>query len=280
MGTCYNCKSEITLQDGQTKCDKCGNVIYYVCHNCKKGFETSNEEGIKRQECSICGYFYCPYCNSCGSNCQKKDWIINLKKIWNEIWTSERLSKTIEYFEKIKTSNERKECIKHIPITYAKGRIKSLLAKIEGFRIKNEYDKNAFIRRIDEVTNLPIGTKLTVSKSRQDGTYGQEYRDAFNLLVCLGKLKLSWEKKIDSEDKYALYERVEENRCPMLNATDLIINECPKCNKIYKKEVKFCSCQYKKDTKKHKKDDFYETKKRLNNIDTCQMYRGDFNGKT
>lgn len=275
MGTCWSCEKQLMLGENQTHCDNCGNLVYYTCWNCKNTFETADVNGKKRKECKICGYFYCPECGCCGSNCQKKEWNNKIKELIPNV-TEEQIKMLIDYFEVIKTSNERKECINHIPITYAKGRIKSLLAKLEGFRVKNNTDRTAFENRIDKTTEKPIGTKLIISKIREDGSYGQEYRDAFNLLVCLGKLKLTWIKKEDGE-QYALYERIDGQKCKYLNAESLIIYECPKCNKQYPKGVYQCKCsQYKKGKNKGQ---FPIIKARLNNCDICQMYRGDFNGK-
>jgi hypothetical protein len=282
MGTCWNCDTEVTLQKDQTRCDKCGETLFYHCNSCKEEFKVENfETKEKLEECKLCGYFKCPHCGICFWNCQRYKWEAEVLKILAPEITQGKfpvlLDKTksiVAYFETVKSSNERKECVNHIPITYAKGRIKSLLARRDGFRVKNEKDRQEFVKRIDEITEVTTGTKLTVTQSREAGSYGQEYRDAFNLLVCLGKLKITWQKKENSEEEYAMYERVDNKPCQYLNVKDLIINECPKCKTQYANDIKFCNkCVHKN------KGGFFELKKRLNNNDTCQMYRGDFNGK-
>lgn len=279
MGTCWNCGTEVTLKEGRTKCDNCNKILFYHCNNCKKKFIVENK-GQKLKECKLCGYFYCPNCGICFYGCKKYKWQEEIMKILSPEFSfmkypilESKIKKIITYLEKEKVSNERKECINKVPITYAKGRVKCLLAKVEGFRVKNEKDRIAFIKRIDEVTEIPIGTKLTINKIREAGSYGQEYRDAFNLLVCMGKLKIEWLKNKDDEE-YAIYERVDGMVCKNLNREELIINECPKCKKVYSKEVTQCSCYVYK--KGEHKGEFIKTKKRLNNNDTCQMYRGDF----
>jgi hypothetical protein len=280
MGTCYECGTQITLQENQTKCDKCGNLIWYICNNCKQGFDTADEKGKKRRECKVCGYFICPNCNSCGENCDKKQWAKKIKEILPEA-TNEQIQKIINYIENQKSSNTRRSCIRNVPITYAKGRIKSLQAKVDGFKVKNKQDQDAFLMRIGEITNLPTGTNTTVNQSRDEGTYGQEYRDAFNLLVCLGKFKIEWIKIKDTEGKptgeeYAKYIRNDGESCKFLSKEDLVINEClnPKCKQRYPLDVKVCSkCTYKRGKKKGEP---YLTKQRLSDIDLCQMYRGDF----
>jgi len=284
MGTCWNCNTEVTLQKDQTKCDKCGEILFYHCNSCKEEFKVEDyETKEKLEECKLCGYFKCPHCGICSWNCARYKWEADILKILAPEITQGRIPETlskvrkiVEYFEKVKSSNERKECINHIPITYAKGRIKSLLARMDGFRVKNTQDVIIFNQRIKEISDLPIGTKKTITQIRENGSYGQEYRDAFNLLVCMGKLKITWEKREDNEEEYAMYERVDNKPCQYLNVKDLIINECPKCKTQYSNEVKLCSnCSFKKGKNKGQQ---VELKKRLNNNDTCQMYRGDFNG--
>jgi predicted amidophosphoribosyltransferase len=76
---------------------------------------------------------------------------------------------------------------------------------------------------------------------------------------------------------YPLYERIQGEPCKYLNVQELIFNECPKCKKHYDLNLTHCSnCIAKKG--KHKGEQF-KLKKRLNNKDTCQMYRGDFHGR-
>lgn len=282
MGTCWNCNTQLTLEDEQTKCDNCGAIINYICNNCKEKFLVEDKETKKKlKDCNLCGYFKCPNCDVCSWDCDKYKWERKILKILSPEVTQvncphvlEKVREVVRYFEDVKSSSKRMTCIKNVPITYAKSRVKSLLAKMEGFRVKDENDRSAFTRRLDEVRNLEVGKKLTVKQIREKGSYGQEYRDAFNLLVCLGKLKITWTKNKQGEE-YALYERVEESSCRFLAQEDLIINECEKCKTRYPLTITSCDkCGYKKKGKN--KGELFQTKKRLNNHDTCQMYRGDF----
>jgi hypothetical protein len=279
MGTCWHCGTQVTLSKEQTKCDKCKEILFYACNNCKKEF-TIEDKRQKLTECKLCGYFFCPHCGVCNYECKRYEWQDSIMRILapelsfaKYPFLESKIKQIIEYIINQKTSNERKECINGIPITYAKGRVKSLLARGEGFRVKNELDKNAFQKRIDEITEIPLGIKTTITKIRESGTYGQEYRDAFNLAVCLGKMKITWIPASKDKDEYAAYERIEGKMCSYLSKEDVVINECPKCKKQYPKDILQCSCIWKKGQNKGK---FIQLKKRLNNSDTCQMYRGDF----
>lgn len=279
MGTCWNCQTQVTLTPEQTKCDNCGEILVYRCNNCKEEFLVEDKEH-KLKECKLCGYFYCPHCGVCSWKCKKYNWQTEIMKILAPEFSfmkypvlEDKIKRIISYLENEKVSNERKECIRNVPITYAKGRIKSLLFRSEGFGIKNENDRQAFVKRMNEIGTVDIGTKLTISKIRENGSYGQEYRDAFNLLVCLGKLKITWQINKDGIE-YALYERVEEAPCQFLAREDLVINECPRCKEKYPRGIEFCDKCIKKSGKN--KGEPFKLKERRNNCDTCQMYRGDF----
>jgi hypothetical protein len=280
MGTCWSCNKEVTLSKEQTKCDSCGEILFYACNSCKKEFNVENDKQ-KLQECKLCGYFFCPYCGVCSYNCKRFIWRDDIMRILApEIsfikfpFMKSKINQIIEYIINEKTSNKRKECINHIPITYAKGRIKSLMVKLDGFRVKNIKDRDAFVKRVQELTDMPTGFKTTISNIREEGSYGQEYRDAFNLLVCLGKMQITWIPATEDKPEYALYERVDNEPCKYLSKEDLVINECKKCNTKYPLNIFECSNCI--DKKGKNKGNHTKTKKRLNNCDTCQMYRGDF----
>jgi len=291
MGTCWNCETEITLQEEQTNCDNCGEVISYNCNNCKKRFEVVDKESKKKLVvCKFCGYFKCPYCNVCSWSCEKYKWERDLlKKFAPEITQGncpqllEKIRDIINYFEEIKVSTKRMNCPeRNVPISYAKNRIKSLLAKFEGFRIKDEEDREAFLKRFDEITEKPIGVELIVGNIREKGSYGQEYRDAFNLAVCFGKFEIKRKKKKDSDEEYDIFIRCEKLACKFLARDNLVITYCENCKKQFPKGTKFCDIclPYKKgkDIGQPRK-----LKERLSNKDTCQVYRGNFeknDGKT
>jgi len=286
MGTCWNCQTQVTLQEGQTNCDSCKEIIFYHCNSCGEKFEIIDKKTKnKLEECKLCGYFKCPHCDVCYHGCKKYEWQKEILKILRKTIPLHQFpalpqtaNEIVKYFELQKISIDRKNCAeRNVPISYAKSRIKSLLAKFEGFRVKDKLDREAFLKRVDEITEKPIETILTVNETREKGSYGQEYRDAFNLLVCLGKLEIKKVKKnVNGEViEYEVFVRCEKGSCKYLAQDDLIINYCPICKKVYPKEQIICSnCPPNKKGKN--KGEQRQLKKRLNNKDTCQMYRGLF----
>lgn len=273
MSKCYNCGTEFTLKEEEIKCDSCRKNVNFICHNCKEWFEIS-----ENKLCRVCGFYVCPNCGTCGINCQKKEWIFYLKEI---IKDKEILKKVIEYIEEIKLNNDQKSCLRGVPISYAKGKIKSCFVRMKGYKIKNENDLQKFNERIKLITDINLGKKLTVNQSREEGSYGQEYRDVFNLLICLGKIKPTKKKIIegDKEIEYNCFERVETSYCPYFDAKNLIVKECPNKNckiKIFPlSQIECCSpeCKYKKGKNK---GNFYKLKHKISNKDICQLNRSDF----
>jgi len=289
MGTCYNCNTQISLGEDRTNCDNCGEVLYYHCNNCKEKFEVKDKESKKKlRECKLCGFFICPHCNVCFYNCKKFTWEREILKILRPEVTQgncpnilKKVREITEYKKKKKISMDRKTCPERkVPITYAKTKIKSLVAKQEGFRTKDEEDRQAFIKRINEIIELPIGSERTIKNTREKGSYGQEYRDAFNLLVCLGRLEIQTKKfkKGDGEIEYDVFVRCENGKCPKLNLKDLIINFCPNCKTKYEEDITHCS-KCKPYSKGKHRGQLRELKKRLSDKDTCQLYRGSFDRK-
>ena len=290
MGTCWNCGTQITLGEERTNCDVCGDILYYKCNNCKEGFEVKDKKTKKKLKvCKLCGYFSCPKCGICSWTCPRYSWEKEIYKILlPEITTVqfpnlyEKVTKIVKYFEEEKGGQEQRVCPeRRVLISYAKNRIKSLLAKVEGFRVKNEHDREAFIKRVNEIVEKQTGTELKISEIREEGSYGQEYRDAFNLLVCLGKLKIIQKEfeKNGEKIKYDAYIRIDGTPCKLLSKDDLIINECPNPkhigNKRFPLETECCpNCPPHKSGKE--KGELWKLKKRLNDKDTCQMYRGNF----
>ncbi len=274
MGSCYNCGTQVTLKEEDIKCDVCGETLRYWCNNCKEPFDVINEETKEKlKECSVCGFFYCPNCRICSDSCEKGNWISEIKKIFGEkqlvLYEEDTLIKLVKLIEEIKVGKERRTCEFGVPITYAKNRIKSLLVRMRGYRVKNLNDQQAFEKRYEDVMDKDIGATMTISQIREDGTYGQEYRDAFNLAICLGKLKATI--RINKEGKeYWIYERTQQDKCPHLNQENLIIDVCKKCGK------KSCNCEYQK---KEKKGQAYGKKTKISTKDICQLPRGSFKKK-
>jgi len=290
MGTCWNCNTEIDLGKERTNCDVCGNIIFYHCNSCGKKFEVLDKKTKKKlKECKLCGYFICPNCKVCSWSCDKYKWEREVLKILRPEITQgnfpiilNKAKLIVKYFEEEKGGQEQRVCPERkVLISYAKNRIKSLLAKVEGFKVKDIEDRNAFIKRLKEVTDKKIGTELKISEVREYGSYGQEYRDAFNLSVCLGKLKIVKKSFIKNKEtiEYEVYVRCEKGTCNLLSKDDLIINECKnpkhKGNKRFPLEITHCpNCLPHKQGKE--KGQLWELKKRLNDKATCQLYRGSF----
>lgn len=285
-GGCWKCHTQITLKDEQVKCDKCGTLIRWWCNSCKKPFDIIDKVTNKKlQECKICGFFKCPHCGVCSWNCDKFNWQKKILEILKQDIPigqfpslPKRVTEIVEYVESIKTSIDRKTCVRNVPISYSKGKIKSLAARAEGFRVKNINDMQSFKKRIREATDMEIDTAITVNNIREDGSYGQEYRDALNMLVCLGKFKIEWRK--NKEDKeYCVFVREECGVCEYFNNDKLIVKFCPKCKAVYDRSKLSCDngCTW---SKGKNEGQLVELKERLNNCDTCQMYRGNFKKKS
>lgn len=295
MGTCWNCNTQVTLKDKETKCDFCGEIIFYKCNNCHYQFEVIDKKTKKKlKECKLCGYFICPECGVCYYNCDKYEWEKEILKILRPEITQGifpnlglKVNKIIEYFENVNNGINRKSCPeRNVPISYAKGKIKSLRLKFLGFKAKNKKDQEAFLKRIDEITNINLGKITTVTTSREDGTYGQEYRDAFNFLVCLGKYEINKRTILKDGKKieHDIFIRCEKGICPFLLPNEkLTINKCPKCSNVYSKSQVYCSLCKPYKTGKNK-GELIKLKESRSNLDGCQVYRGDFkkviNGKS
>ena len=240
MGTCWKCNKQVSPQEGQTRCDNCQSIIYYHCNNCSEGFNIIDKEAKEKLiECKVCGYFICPHCSVCYWKCKKNEWQKEVLKILvkdipiSKFPTLPKLANEIvDFIKECKISRERKTCPNGVPISYSKGRIKNLWAKVEGFRIKNENDRDEFVKRIKEATDIPIGSEITINKIREDGNYGQEYRDALNLLVCMGRFKIKWKKDKEDND-YCVFIRDDCGKCPCIANESVIIISCPNCKKVY-----------------------------------------------
>ncbi len=294
MGTCWNCNTQITLGEDRSECDNCGSIIFYHCNKCTTKFEVLDKKTKKKlKECKLCGYFICPHCGMCSYKCIRYSWEKEILKILMPEVTQIscpnillKIKKIITYFEKEKGGQEQRVCPhRGVLISYAKNRIKGLLAKVEGFRVKNKNDRDAFLNRLKEVTNKPIGKELKITDVREEGSYGQEYRDAFNLLVCLGKLKIIKKsfKKNNKNIEYEVYIRCDKEPCNLLSNEDLIVNECQNKkhigNKRFPLDITHCpSC--KPHSKGKETGQRWKLNKRLNDKDTCQLYRGSFIKKT
>jgi hypothetical protein len=269
MGKCYECGTEFTLKQEETICDTCKKTVNYPCNNCKQWFSIADDNGKKIEECKTCGFFVCPNCNDCGPNCAKIEWYSIIKGILSTNLTEDiKIRKICNYIEEIKSGKEQKLCPRKVPISYAKGRIKMCLARMEGYNIKNSIDKEKFKERLDKIFAEQIGYTFTITDKRENGNYGQEYRDAVNAAICYGKIKAHWMQR-ENGDKYLLYERTNGNACPLLNANDILIKRCRKCKKYFPTYQNFCNtCK--------KKGEPIELILKVNNKDICQLARSAF----
>ncbi len=283
MGTCWNCNKQVTLTKDEVKCDSCGKIVTYKCHWCKEWFSAWDEiKAEKLKECKACGYFYCPNCDVCSNECQTKEW----KDIISEIISQdksddEKINKILSFIEEIKLNREQKSCIHEVPISYAKSRIKRCYVRVQGFRVKDAEDMEKFEERLNEVLSIDLGEILSVNKSREKGSYGQEFRDVFNFAICLGKLrKIKIEKYIDGEKQELIcYKRTEEGDCPYLDTKELIVKVCEnkdcKIKKFPLSENYCCDprCNY---TRGKNKGQPRKLKLKISNKDMCQLNRNHF----
>jgi hypothetical protein len=269
MSKCWNCNKEITLAAEEIKCDNCGEIVNFKCHNCNEWFSID-----KTKLCLTCGFYICPFCNTCGFNCQKDYWIVKLKEIIPTI-TIAQLQNIADLIEEIKIGKDRRVCPRGVSISYAKSRIKRCVVKLKGYRVKNSLDLNKFKQRFIEITDKNLGEKLTINQSREAGSYGQEYRDVFNYCICEGKLKPVIVKKEGIE--YEAFERCETSTCEMLDLKKLIIKVCtnPKCTikEFPLSQNECCYCRYQRGKNIGK---FFPLQLKISNKDICQLSRGDF----
>jgi len=287
MGTCWNCGTQITLKNEEVKCDNCKKVINYCCNYCKEWFSLYDESSnLKIKECKVCGYFICPKCGTCSQNCLKEIWQNEITKILspeinyqNTPKLQLKINRILDFIESIKINHEQITCPnRKVSITYAKNRIKSCFVRILGYKCRDKKDLDKFKERFEEISNVNLGTQLTINQIREEGSYGQEYRDVFNLCVCLGKLKKQIARKtIDGEEiEFECWRRVEEGPCQLFDAKELMKKKCPKCKEKYDIEKEYCineKCIYKKGklTGQNRK-----LKLSISNKDICQLNRGGF----
>jgi hypothetical protein len=284
MGNCWNCGKQITLKDDEVRCDACGEVINYQCLVCHGWFSIWDEKtGEKIKQCGICGFFPCVYCGVCSPSCEKNLWQSQIKKILspeirldNTPNLQEKINRLSEYIEEIKIGHEQRVCPNKVSISYTKGRIKGCYVRTEGYRCKNLLDIQKFRERIDKVADVEEGTILTINKTREEGTYGQEYRDVFNACICLGKLKKEKTEKIIEGEKTTIevWKRVQNEQCPYLDLKNLILKFCPECKRNYTPNYNQCSvCVIKKGNNKGQPR---QLKLKISNKDICQLNRGFF----
>ena len=108
MGTCFNCKKEISLKDGEVNCPSCG-LPPYKCWNCQVDITGETKE------CPVCNFFVCPSCSVCSKKCILPDLIIATREMEHR--------EMIEYIYNSIKSPDRRTCPKGAPISYAHGKL-------------------------------------------------------------------------------------------------------------------------------------------------------------
>ena len=289
MGKCWNCDKDVFLKDDETSCDNCKVIVRYWCNSCAVPFDVQDKRSKKRKECKWCGFFLCPSCNVCTPDCDKNIHHKKLRDIFEfNLTLDNKIKLIVSYFEDVKLGKEQKNCEFGVPKSYAKTRIKSLIAKMKQFRVKDEEDSNAFKGKLDYILSFPIGEEFTIKKTREDGTYGQEFRDIFNLCVCMGKLKYEkkrYKDKNNIEIEFDLWTRTENSNCKYLDIENILVAYCKGCKKPYDSTVLWCnSCKHKRSSKHYLKGDPYKLVVKLSNTPTCRALnkfkkRGD-NGRS
>ena len=263
MGTCFNCKEEISLKDGEVNCPSCGEPPYQ-CWNCKADITGETKE------CKVCHFFVCPSCGVCGKDCT----LLDLIRETRDMGHRER----VEYIYNSIQSPERKNCPKGIPISYAHCKLRNMALRLQKVLKKNDQDAEAFEERFVKIKRFLPGTKWTITSEKEDGQYGIELREVSNLAVCMGMAKKQKIIKRNSDGKiikeYEEFERVEEDACPKHNFDKLASKYCYKCKKTFPLEVESCpECKYSKG-----KDEEQPIKLQIrkSKIHFCSLNRNEF----
>jgi hypothetical protein len=260
MGNCMSCGRSINLKEGEETCPNCGKNPY-ICWNC--GREITGSE----KECPVCHFYTCPGCGRCGKNCARPFLIIKCAGM--------SVEQIVDYVMLWKSGKMRGNCHKGVPLSYAKGKLKTFALKLQGFRVKSDDDLEAFEKKFEEIKEFPIGKTWTVNFIKDNGTYGQEYREASNLAVCMG---LAVKEKAEKDGhEYYRYRRENREQCPYANWDKLVVKQCPKCKKTYSflnSHLKRCMCTRK--TRGKEKGFFWALENRTSNCDFCDLPRGQF----
>jgi hypothetical protein len=275
MGKCCNCGKQITLKEGNTICPAC-NEEAYKCWSC---LEIITPTKI----CPACGYYICLNCNSCSPSCPIENYT---ERIAQEDSTLNKtlINKILNIYFTLKnnTDNNRFLCSQNVPISYAKSRIRNFLLKLLGHTTKNLEECARFKKRIQIFKEMPVGNIFTISKIKEDGFYGQEYRDAAYYCVCMGILKVQTKERKDTEGNILNYYE-EFERLPLMlpcqysNYNKIAIKQCKRCKTIYELSDNYCKkCIYKKGKNKNERLPL----QLINSCcDFCQLSRQEFKKK-
>lgn len=170
----------------------------------------------------------------------------------------------------------KKECHNLVPKTYAKSKIKQFVMRLSGINTKSDTDKEAFIERFQEIKDFRVGHRFAINSIRKDGEYGQEYRDALNLSVCMGMMKKTRQSNNTEMGYYEVWERIDGVPCSYSKLNEPQKNKCGTCKRLYSVRQEKCfrtSCMYIKGPKKGK----YRELKIIRNAEAfCKLPPGRF----
>jgi hypothetical protein len=212
----------------------------------------------------------------CSPTCDKISWREQIRKIFGQENIDKigegqfelNIEKITNMIEQIKLKKEHKDCPAKVPISYAKGRIKYSAGRTQGYRNKKG-DSTVFLERMNIIENMNVGDEFIIDDIREQGVYGQEYRDSANYGVCLGKLSVEYKQNKQGKE-YSLFKRVDKNQCKHLDVKDIVIDYCQSCKKKVDGQCVECYSKGKNKGQNHL------TIKKLSNKDICQLPRGMF----
>ncbi len=300
MGRCWKCNTELRLTGQQFICDNCNKTMGYACWNCKTPFSVRDAISKKRiPECNSCGDYYCPECKLCKKDCPKIKWaktILNILSgqynLDNELLVknpSEKIKRITELIEDLKKEKKpQKICPNGVYASYAhgargeQGKIKSLLAKMNGVGVKSKLDAEGYRSHFNKVLGVDEGEEFTVKKLKSDGRYGNEERDACAMGICLGELTAKIVTTKTGKNAI-VYKKIPGGiKCEHLREDNFTVARCPKCRidynnpklESYQPSINHCpKCKY---LIGEKKGQYYKLKRRDTNTFICNCHYDKF----
>lgn len=140
----------------------------------------------------------------------------------------DKIMELIQNLIKTKENKSKSFCYRLVPKSYAKKRIKEIILKFSNIKTKDKEDSEIFKKRYDELSNLPLNSSITVSKIREKGSYGQEYRDVINLMICEGKFSIE-KMELTKKDIRNFYKRTNNEFCSYYSPENIWSKKCLKC---------------------------------------------------
>lgn len=210
MGTCIHCNKEITLRDKEILCPNC-NKIPFRCWNCQE------KVPIEHDVCDVCGWYICPGCYACATNCRLSEIGKDLRDMKTKNPDQWSLPFIVRYIFSIKSGKKHLKCGRGVPITYAKTHIQSLMKRMGGQATKSYSDIQAFKERIDKIILKEQNEQWYINDLRKDGEFGHEDRVASNSLICRGQVEIKEIKEEKTDKIYRKYERCNIEECPFIH---------------------------------------------------------------